>query len=194
MIEKRFCVKLYHLVSCRDENHITVLLKWIHTPSYRALRVWGVLLGHPDPHLQPQSGASTTVMFHLHMLTSCFNSSQDVSPITRHPLQALFIWAILQNKKELSKVIWEQVKVQPTPNAYFVVVVLTFSELTCLIENITDKMGCLMSGEYGCVCFHGNGGVFGRGGPWKAVLLGGQSSRHLLLSCVHLCASFSREF
>ncbi|ELK32618.1 Transient receptor potential cation channel subfamily M member 8 [Myotis davidii] len=34
----------------------------------------------------------------------------DVSPITRHPLQALFIWAILQNKKELSKVIWEQTK------------------------------------------------------------------------------------
>nr|ALC76705.1 transient receptor melastatin 8 variant 16 [Homo sapiens] len=34
----------------------------------------------------------------------------DVSPITRHPLQALFIWAILQNKKELSKVIWEQTR------------------------------------------------------------------------------------
>ncbi|XP_053140760.1 transient receptor potential cation channel subfamily M member 8-like isoform X10 [Hemicordylus capensis] len=32
----------------------------------------------------------------------------DVSLITRHPLQALFIWAVLQNKKELSKVIWEQ--------------------------------------------------------------------------------------
>lgn len=30
-------------------------------------------------------------------------------PITRHPLQALFIWSVLQNKKELSKVIWEQV-------------------------------------------------------------------------------------
>uniref|UniRef100_A0A8C6FNW6 Transient receptor potential cation channel subfamily M member 8 n=1 Tax=Moschus moschiferus TaxID=68415 RepID=A0A8C6FNW6_MOSMO len=34
----------------------------------------------------------------------------DVSPITRHPLQALFIWAILQNKKELSRVIWEQTR------------------------------------------------------------------------------------
>uniref|UniRef100_A0A8C9QD11 Transient receptor potential cation channel subfamily M member 8 n=1 Tax=Spermophilus dauricus TaxID=99837 RepID=A0A8C9QD11_SPEDA len=34
----------------------------------------------------------------------------DVSFITRHPLQALFIWAILQNKKELSKVIWEQTR------------------------------------------------------------------------------------
>uniref|UniRef100_A0A671DZ28 Transient receptor potential cation channel subfamily M member 8 n=1 Tax=Rhinolophus ferrumequinum TaxID=59479 RepID=A0A671DZ28_RHIFE len=34
----------------------------------------------------------------------------DVSPITRHPLQALFIWAVLQNKKELSKVIWEQTR------------------------------------------------------------------------------------
>uniref|UniRef100_A0A8C9BCL1 Transient receptor potential cation channel subfamily M member 8 n=1 Tax=Phocoena sinus TaxID=42100 RepID=A0A8C9BCL1_PHOSS len=34
----------------------------------------------------------------------------DVSPITRHPLQALFIWAILQNKKELSKAIWEQTR------------------------------------------------------------------------------------
>ncbi|ERE82069.1 transient receptor potential cation channel subfamily M member 8-like protein [Cricetulus griseus] len=34
----------------------------------------------------------------------------DASLTTRHPLQALFIWAILQNKKELSKVIWEQTK------------------------------------------------------------------------------------
>ncbi|XP_038605279.1 transient receptor potential cation channel subfamily M member 8 [Tachyglossus aculeatus] len=34
----------------------------------------------------------------------------DVSPITRHPLQALFIWAILQNKRELSNVIWEQTR------------------------------------------------------------------------------------
>ncbi|KAJ6651113.1 hypothetical protein lerEdw1_000797, partial [Lerista edwardsae] len=32
----------------------------------------------------------------------------DKSLLTRHPLQALFIWAVLQNKKELSKVIWEQ--------------------------------------------------------------------------------------
>ncbi|XP_015284254.1 PREDICTED: transient receptor potential cation channel subfamily M member 8-like, partial [Gekko japonicus] len=32
----------------------------------------------------------------------------EASPIPRHPLQALFIWAVLQNKKELSKVIWEQ--------------------------------------------------------------------------------------
>ncbi|NXO03232.1 TRPM8 protein, partial [Rhinopomastus cyanomelas] len=31
-------------------------------------------------------------------------------PITRHPLQALLIWSILQNKKELSKVIWEQTR------------------------------------------------------------------------------------
>uniref|UniRef100_A0A8C3LXC1 Transient receptor potential cation channel subfamily M member 8 n=1 Tax=Chrysolophus pictus TaxID=9089 RepID=A0A8C3LXC1_CHRPC len=31
-------------------------------------------------------------------------------PITRHPLQALFIWSVLQNKKELSKVIWEQTR------------------------------------------------------------------------------------
>uniref|UniRef100_A0A5F9D9N8 Transient receptor potential cation channel subfamily M member 8 n=1 Tax=Oryctolagus cuniculus TaxID=9986 RepID=A0A5F9D9N8_RABIT len=35
---------------------------------------------------------------------------RDVAFITRHPLQALFIWAILQNKKELSKVIWEQTR------------------------------------------------------------------------------------
>uniref|UniRef100_A0A803TAX0 Transient receptor potential cation channel subfamily M member 8 n=1 Tax=Anolis carolinensis TaxID=28377 RepID=A0A803TAX0_ANOCA len=34
----------------------------------------------------------------------------DVTLITRHPLQALFIWAVLQNKKELSKVIWEQTR------------------------------------------------------------------------------------
>ncbi|XP_061463652.1 transient receptor potential cation channel subfamily M member 8 [Rhineura floridana] len=35
---------------------------------------------------------------------------EDVSLIARHPLQALFIWAVLQNKKELSKVIWEQTR------------------------------------------------------------------------------------
>ncbi|XP_066486109.1 transient receptor potential cation channel subfamily M member 8 isoform X3 [Tiliqua scincoides] len=34
----------------------------------------------------------------------------DKSLLTRHPLQALFIWAVLQNKKELSKVIWEQTR------------------------------------------------------------------------------------
>ncbi|XP_025025677.1 transient receptor potential cation channel subfamily M member 8 [Python bivittatus] len=34
----------------------------------------------------------------------------DGSLITRHPLQALFIWAVLQNKKELSSVIWEQTR------------------------------------------------------------------------------------
>uniref|UniRef100_A0A8C3IL65 Transient receptor potential cation channel subfamily M member 8 n=1 Tax=Chrysemys picta bellii TaxID=8478 RepID=A0A8C3IL65_CHRPI len=34
----------------------------------------------------------------------------DESSITRHPLQALFIWSVLQNKKELSKVIWEQTR------------------------------------------------------------------------------------
>ncbi|KAM4869434.1 LOW QUALITY PROTEIN: transient receptor potential cation channel subfamily M member 8-like [Urocitellus parryii] len=34
----------------------------------------------------------------------------DVSFITRHSLQALFIWAILRNKKELSKVFWEQTR------------------------------------------------------------------------------------
>ncbi|XP_029463788.1 transient receptor potential cation channel subfamily M member 8 [Rhinatrema bivittatum] len=35
---------------------------------------------------------------------------QDISPITRHPLQVLFIWAVLQNKRNLSKVIWEQTR------------------------------------------------------------------------------------
>lgn len=49
---------------------------------------------------------------HLHVVTPCSHPSQDASLTTRHPLQALFIWAILQNKKELSKVIWEQVNVQ----------------------------------------------------------------------------------
>nr|XP_056712102.1 transient receptor potential cation channel subfamily M member 8 isoform X1 [Euleptes europaea] len=34
----------------------------------------------------------------------------EAPPIPRHPLQALFIWAVLQNKKELSKVIWEQTR------------------------------------------------------------------------------------
>ncbi|XP_046799508.1 transient receptor potential cation channel subfamily M member 8 isoform X4 [Gallus gallus] len=38
----------------------------------------------------------------IHLSTEC--------PITRHPLQALFIWSVLQNKKELSKVIWEQTR------------------------------------------------------------------------------------
>lgn len=52
-------------------------------------------------------------------------------------------------------------------------VVLIFLKFICLIENIIDKMGCLMLGEYGCVCFYGNGGVCGRGGFWKVVLLGG---------------------
>lgn len=42
-------------------------------------------------------------------LRSCCSFFQDECPITRHPLQALFIWSVLQNKKELSKVIWEQV-------------------------------------------------------------------------------------
>ncbi|XP_032627399.1 transient receptor potential cation channel subfamily M member 8 [Chelonoidis abingdonii] len=34
----------------------------------------------------------------------------DETSITRHLLQALFIWSVLQNKKELSKVIWEQTR------------------------------------------------------------------------------------
>ncbi|XP_019378904.1 PREDICTED: transient receptor potential cation channel subfamily M member 8 [Gavialis gangeticus] len=34
----------------------------------------------------------------------------DQSPVTRHPLQALFIWSVLQNKRELSKVLWEQTR------------------------------------------------------------------------------------
>ncbi|NWX44990.1 TRPM8 protein, partial [Steatornis caripensis] len=38
----------------------------------------------------------------IHLLDEC--------PITRHPLQVLFIWSVLQNKKELSKVIWEQTR------------------------------------------------------------------------------------
>ncbi|KAB1278670.1 Transient receptor potential cation channel subfamily M member 8 [Camelus dromedarius] len=63
-----------------------------------------------DVELHVCTGAAAKVMFRLHGLTTCSNPSQDVSPITRHPLQALFIWAILQNKKELSKVIWEQTK------------------------------------------------------------------------------------
>uniref|UniRef100_A0A8C5WCS7 Transient receptor potential cation channel subfamily M member 8 n=1 Tax=Leptobrachium leishanense TaxID=445787 RepID=A0A8C5WCS7_9ANUR len=35
---------------------------------------------------------------------------QDLTPIIKHPIQVLFIWAILQNKRELSKVIWEQTR------------------------------------------------------------------------------------
>ncbi|XP_077128498.1 transient receptor potential cation channel subfamily M member 8 isoform X3 [Ranitomeya variabilis] len=42
---------------------------------------------------------------------SCDDSEiQDLSPIIKHPIQVLFIWAVLQNKRELSKVIWEQTR------------------------------------------------------------------------------------
>ncbi|XP_056391968.1 transient receptor potential cation channel subfamily M member 8 isoform X3 [Hyla sarda] len=42
---------------------------------------------------------------------SCDDSEiQDLTPIIKHPVQVLFIWAILQNKRELSKVIWEQTR------------------------------------------------------------------------------------
>ncbi|CAN2389133.1 Transient receptor potential cation channel [Pristimantis euphronides] len=42
---------------------------------------------------------------------SCDDSEiQDLTPIIKHPVQILFIWAILQNKRELSKVIWEQTR------------------------------------------------------------------------------------
>ncbi|XP_069841298.1 transient receptor potential cation channel subfamily M member 8 [Dendropsophus ebraccatus] len=42
---------------------------------------------------------------------SCDESEiQDLTPIIKHPVQVLFIWAILQNKRELSKVIWEQTR------------------------------------------------------------------------------------
>ncbi|KAM5152903.1 transient receptor potential cation channel subfamily M member 8 [Mantella aurantiaca] len=42
---------------------------------------------------------------------SCDESEiQDLTPIIKHPIQVLFIWAILQNKRELSKVIWEQTR------------------------------------------------------------------------------------
>lgn len=107
MIGKRFCVKLSYLVSCTGENHITVLLERLHILTHRARHTWGgirvpAFILMPVPLLKGYS---------IRMLTSHSNSSQDVSPITRHPLQALFIWAILQNKKELSKVIWEQVNV-----------------------------------------------------------------------------------
>lgn len=84
-------------------------------PDYRALQTWGALLGIPNPLFILNTSASPKVMFRLYTLTTCSVLSQDVSPITRHPLQALFIWAILQNKKELSKVIWEQVNVQAHP-------------------------------------------------------------------------------
>ncbi|KAM4026122.1 transient receptor potential cation channel subfamily M member 8 isoform 1-T1 [Anomaloglossus baeobatrachus] len=42
---------------------------------------------------------------------SCDDSEiQDLTPIIKHPIQVLFIWAVLQNKRELSKVIWEQTR------------------------------------------------------------------------------------
>ncbi|XP_068103068.1 transient receptor potential cation channel subfamily M member 8 isoform X2 [Hyperolius riggenbachi] len=42
---------------------------------------------------------------------SCDDSEiQDLTPIIKHPVQVLFIWAILQNKRELSRVIWEQTR------------------------------------------------------------------------------------
>ncbi|XP_075140021.1 transient receptor potential cation channel subfamily M member 8-like [Leptodactylus fuscus] len=39
-----------------------------------------------------------------------FSIDQDRTAIIKHPVQVLFIWAILQNKRELSKVIWEQTR------------------------------------------------------------------------------------
>ncbi|KAM9305156.1 transient receptor potential cation channel subfamily M member 8 [Gastrophryne carolinensis] len=42
---------------------------------------------------------------------SCDESEiQDLTPIIKHPVQVLFIWTILQNKRDLSKVIWEQTR------------------------------------------------------------------------------------
>uniref|UniRef100_A0A8C5PWT9 Transient receptor potential cation channel subfamily M member 8 n=1 Tax=Leptobrachium leishanense TaxID=445787 RepID=A0A8C5PWT9_9ANUR len=35
---------------------------------------------------------------------------QDIFPIKKHPVQLLFIWAIIQNKRDLSGVLWEQIK------------------------------------------------------------------------------------
>jgi len=49
MIDQRFWVKLYHLVSCGDEIHITGLLNRIQTPSYGALQTQDALLGQPGP-------------------------------------------------------------------------------------------------------------------------------------------------
>ena len=105
MIDQRLCVKLYHLVHCGDEMLIPILWKWSQAPSYRPSK-HGVLPRASWPHFPSYTRVSAQV------LTPRSNPSQDVSPITRHPLQALFIWAILQNKKELSKVIWEQVNAQ----------------------------------------------------------------------------------
>lgn len=101
MIDQRFCWNSHH---CSVKMDSDAKLQSPPNMGHSPRASW--------PCLHSYTSVSAKVVLHLHVLTPCSNPSQDVSPITRHPLQALFIWAILQNKKELSKAIWEQVNVQ----------------------------------------------------------------------------------
>lgn len=112
-------------------------------------------------------------VLHWHVLTACSGPSQDVSPITRHPLQALFIWAILQNKKELSKVIWEQVGVRAQSKRGLSRGGRTFGVLSLPPSpSRPPRRGRLPSGARHCACFHANRGAFGRRGPRKGAVRG----------------------
>uniref|UniRef100_A0A8D2KYE7 Transient receptor potential cation channel subfamily M member 8 n=1 Tax=Varanus komodoensis TaxID=61221 RepID=A0A8D2KYE7_VARKO len=95
----------------------------------------------------------------------------DISLVTRHPLQALFIWAVLQNKRELSKVIWEQTRgctlaalgaskllkslakvkndinaageSEELANEYEARAVELFTECYCSDEDLAEQLSCL---------------------------------------------------
>lgn len=65
MMGERLCVKLSYLVSCREENHIAVLLNWIQIVTEPS-KLWGILTC-----FHSYTSASTKEIFHLradHML------------------------------------------------------------------------------------------------------------------------------
>lgn len=133
-------------------------------------------------------------VLHKHVLTACSGPSQDVSPIPRHPLQALFIWAILQNRKELSKVIWEQVGVRahstrgPSRAAW----TLGARPLPPSLSR-PPRRGRLPSGARRCACFHADRGAFGRPGPREGAVRGAPASQHWLLGGVWVRGCFPSE-
>ncbi|NP_001155066.1 transient receptor potential cation channel, subfamily M, member 8 L homeolog isoform X1 [Xenopus laevis] len=59
--------------------------------------VWKMVLNYQRSHKEDRNSRD-------------YSDIQDLSPIIKHPIQVLFIWAILQNKRHLSKVIWEQTR------------------------------------------------------------------------------------
>ncbi|KAM4698373.1 transient receptor potential cation channel subfamily M member 8 [Rhinophrynus dorsalis] len=59
--------------------------------------IWKMVLSYQRSHKEERNSRD-------------YSDIQDLSLITKHPIQVLFIWAVLQNKRELSKVIWEQTR------------------------------------------------------------------------------------